>query len=396
MEHQADMSGDHFLNGDDACAEGALAVGCRFFAGYPITPATEIAERMAERLPELGGTFIQMEDEIASMGAIIGASWGGVKSMTSTSGPGFCLMLENLGLALMTETPCVVANVQRGGPSTGLPTLVAQQDMMQARWGTHGDYEMIVLSPESPQEMFDLTVEAFNLSERFRQPVLLMADEAVAHLTERVSIPPPEAIVRYERRRPEPGQSSVLPFAPGPDGVPLMAPMGEGYAQHITGLTHDQRGYPQLNEETQRQLITRLVNKIRDHRQELTRVVTDGLDDAQVAVLTYGITGRVARRAVSLARERGTRVGLARLQIVWPFPDHVVAALAEQVDTILVPEINMGQIVREVERAAHGRCRVVSLPHAGGALHDPEAMALAIDQAAREPRQAPTAPATPA
>jgi len=266
------LTGEFFMMGDIACAEGAISAGCRFFAGYPITPATEIAERMAERMPQVGGTYIQMEDEIASMIAVLGASWGGVKAMTATSGPGFSLMMENLGLAIMTETPCVLVNVQRGGPSTGLPTLVGQGDMMQARWGSHGPYEIIALVPSSPQELFDLTIRAFNLSEKYRIPVLVMTDAEVAHMTEKVIIPPPEQIETFPRRKPTVPPHEYLPYQAGDDLVPSMDNFGEGYHLHITGLTHDERGYPVTDAETQERLINRLVEKIRKNRDDIIQL----------------------------------------------------------------------------------------------------------------------------
>ena len=244
MSDSGILTGEHFINGDEACAEGAIAAGCRFFAGYPITPATEIAERMARRLPQVQGICIQMEDEIASVAAILGASWGGTKSMTATSGPGFSLMMENIGLGMMTETPCVIVDIMRGGPSTGLPTLVGQADVMQARWGSHGDYGVIALSPSSPQEMFDLTIRAFNLSETYRLPVFVLGDELVGHMSEKVIIPSPDQIQLVSRPRPDQPAEAYLPFMAGDDLVPPMACAGEGYQVHVTGLTHDEQGYP--------------------------------------------------------------------------------------------------------------------------------------------------------
>lgn len=378
---RATLTGEHFMNGDEACAEGALAAGCRFFGGYPITPATEVAEHMAERLPQVGGVYIQMEDEIASMAAIIGAAWGGGKTMTSTSGPGFSLMMENLGLAIMTETPCVLVNVQRTGPSTGLPTSVGQQDMMQARWGSHGDYEVIALSPNSPQEMFDMTVEAFNLAERFRTPVLLMADEVVGHMTERVTIPEPEAL-RIEPRRVPEGEGRANPYTLERERVTPMPPLGAGHNVHVTGLTHNEKGYPALDTDTQRRLVEHLVYKIRSAKEELTRVERSGMEDAKIAVVAYGITSRIARHAIAQAREKGIAAGLLRLQVVWPFPEHVIEELAEKVDAIVVPEINMGQMVREVERCARGKCPVLSVTHPGGTIHNPGEILAAIERAA--------------
>ncbi|MBI5524593.1 MAG: 2-oxoacid:acceptor oxidoreductase subunit alpha [Desulfarculus sp.] len=373
------------MNGDDACCEGALAAGCRFFAGYPITPATEVAERMAKRLPDVGGIFIQMEDEIASMAAILGASWGGVKSMTSTSGPGFSLMMENIGLGLCTETPCVIANVQRAGPSTGLPTLVAQGDMMQARWGSHGHYEIIALAPSSPQEMFDFTVRAFNLSERFRLPVLIMADEVVGHMNERVVIPPAEEIRLVERRKPtEPPGPGYLPFRPEADGVAPMATFGMGYHMHVTGLTHDERGYPAMDAKAQAQMMERLIGKIRQNRAEIDAWQAFGLEDASVVVVAYGISARSARGAVAYARQEGLAVGLVKLDTVWPFPEEFIAGLAGRVKALVMPEINLGQMVRELERLAAGRCRVELVPHPGGAIISPTAVLECIRKVLKE------------
>ena len=281
------LTGEHFIHGDAACAEGGLAAGCRFFAGYPITPATEVAERMARRLPEVGGVYIQMEDEIGSMAAILGASWGGVKSMTSTSGPGFSLMMENIGLGMMTETPCVVINIQRGGPSTGLPTLVGQADVMQARWGAHGDYGCIALAPASPQDCFDLTVQAFNLAEIYRQPVFVIADEVVGHMTEKVVIPKREDLMVVERLTPRQGPAEYLPFeSAGPSPAP-MAVAGQGYHVHVTGLTHDERGYPVITDAVQERNVRHIVDKVRKNAHQIVQVETIGLDDAQAVVVAY-------------------------------------------------------------------------------------------------------------
>jgi 2-oxoglutarate ferredoxin oxidoreductase subunit alpha len=378
------LSGTHFMNGDEACAEGALAAGCRFFAGYPITPATEVAERMAERLPEVGGIYIQMEDEIASMAALLGASWGGVKAMTSTSGPGFSLMMENISLALCTETPCVVCNVQRAGPSTGLPTLVGQMDMMQARWGPHGHHEIIAVAPSSPQEMFDFTVWAFNLSERYRLPVLIMADEVVGHMTERVVIPPAEEIEVVERKRPTQPPGKYLPFRPDKDGVAPMATFGDGYRVHVTGLTHDERGYPVMDDTAQQQMLDRLVQKVRKNVDKIVRYDTMALDDAEVAVVAYGISARSAKRAVAEARARGIKAGLLKLETIWPFPEAAVRDLAGRVRGLVVAEINYGQMVLEVERCAAGRCPVRLVRHAGGAIIRPDAIVEALDRTRRE------------
>ncbi len=383
MGDKGPLRGEFFFSGDEACAEAAISAGCRFFAGYPITPATEIAERMAERMPEIGGTYIQMEDELASMNAVLGASWGGAKAMTATSGPGFSLMMENLGLGLMTETPCVLVNVQRGGPSTGLPTLVAQADMMQARWGSHGSYEIIALCPSSPQEFFDLTIQAFNLAEKYRTPVLVMADESVGHMTERVVIPAAETLPLYPRRKPQVPPEEYRPFAGDPDGVPAMACAGEGYHLHVTGLTHDERGYPLTTDPAvQERLVHRLVHKIRDNRADILRVQSEGLDDAEVIVVAYGITARIALWPIEMARAEGIKVGWLKLVTVWPFPEDLIRELAARTRAFVVPEINYGQIALEVERCAGGQARTVLVPHAGGDVHEPHVILEAIRRAA--------------
>ena len=369
--NRAVLTGKHFLSGDYACAEGAIAAGCRFFAGYPITPATEIAERMARRLPEVGGVYIQMEDELGSIAAVIGASYAGVKAMTATSGPGFSLMQENIGLAVMTETPLVIVDIMRGGPSTGQPTKPGQQDMMQAKWGSHGDYEVIALAPSSVQEMFDLTIECFNLSERFRVPAFLMADETVAHMWERVIIPEPDQIEIVNRKKPTVSPADYLPFKPDEDLVPPMACFGEGYRFHVTGLTHDERGYPKTDSpEIQEQLVRRLCDKIRKNADKIVKVNEFMLEDAEIAVIAYGTPARAAISAVRKAREEGIKAGLLRLVTVWPFPERQVAELAARVKGIVVPELNYGQIVREVERAAK-TTPVYFMPKFGEALHTP-------------------------
>ncbi|MCX7824288.1 MAG: 2-oxoacid:acceptor oxidoreductase subunit alpha [Verrucomicrobiae bacterium] len=360
------------MDGDHAACEGALAAGCRFVAGYPITPSTEVVERFAQRIPLIGGVFIQMEDEIASSIAILGAAWAGRKVMTVTSGPGLSLMMEHVGLAAITETPCVFVDVQRGGPSTGLPTLPAQADMMQARWGSHGDYEPIALSPNSPQECFDLMIKAFNLAELYRVPVFFMMDEVVGHMTERVVIPEASAIEIVERRwtRKPPGE--YRPYAAGDDLVPEMVKAGDGYRIHITGLTHDERGYPAMNAAAQKRMMERLVGKIRNNREKLIDVRGAHLDDAEVVVVSFGITSRVSGPAIEEARKQGFKVGHLRLVITWPFPVSVIQQLASRVKAFVVPELNMGQMVLEVERAAAGKARVISVPHAGGTVHEPQ------------------------
>ena len=383
MESESDvLAGEHFLSGNEACAEGAIAAGCRFFAGYPITPSTEVAEHLAERLPEVGGIFVQMEDEIASMNAILGAAWGGKKTMTATSGPGFSLMMENLGLGVMTETPCVLVNVQRGGPSTGLPTLVGQGDMMQARWGSHGPYEIIALSPSSPQEFFDFTIKAFNLSEQWRVPVLVMADEVVGHMTEKVTIPEQDSINLVARRTPRVSPEKYRPYEPDEDLVPQMAIAGTGYRMHITGLTHDRKGYPVINEEAQGELVQRLVDKIRRNRNKIIEYQEDMCDGADVIVCSYGISARTSLLPIEKARDEGIKVGLLKLVVVWPFPEERIDRLAGNCKGFVVPEINFGQISLEVERCAHGKAKVIQVPHAGGGIHDPEKVLEAIRRAA--------------
>ncbi|MFO8009791.1 MAG: 2-oxoacid:acceptor oxidoreductase subunit alpha [Dehalococcoidia bacterium] len=371
------------MNGDVACAEGAISAGCRFFAGYPITPATEVAERMSERLPEVDGIYIQMEDEIASMAAILGGSWGGVKSMTSTSGPGFSLMMENLGLGVMLETPCVLVNIQRAGPSTGLPTLTQQGDMMQARWGSHGLYSIIALAPCSPQEMFDLTIKGFDLSEKYRTPVLIMGDESVGHMSEKVTIPPPEEIKKISRRKPSGPPGEYIPYKPDPDLVPPMANAGDGYYFHTTGLTHDERGYPDMSAEAQGKLVRRLIDKIELNKDDIIELEEDGLEGADVVVCSYGISARVALLAIRDAREEGIKVGMLRLVTVWPFPDKKIREVAGKVKALIVPELNDGQIALEVERCAGGAAETILVGHMGGTVHDPQVILEAIRKAAR-------------
>jgi 2-oxoglutarate ferredoxin oxidoreductase subunit alpha len=359
------------MNGDVACAEGAIAAGCRFFAGYPITPATEIAEHLSQRMPEFGGIYIQMEDEIASMAAVLGASYAGLKAMTATSGPGFSLMQENIGLGVMTEAPCVIVDIMRGGPSTGQPTMPGQQDVMQARWGSHGDYSIIALAPSSVQEMFDLTLEAFNLSETYRVPTMLLGDEIVAHMYEKLVIPPPDKLKIVNRKRPKVSPKEYLPFMPDDDLVPPMACFGEGYHFHATGLTHDERGYPQTqSSEVQQKLVSRLCNKIRVNSKRIIRVEETMVSDADVVVVAYGIVARAALSAVRKAREKGIRAGLLRLITLWPFPEAIVESIAKQTKGLIVPEMNCGQMVLEVERVARG-VPVTSLPKLGEEPHTP-------------------------
>jgi 2-oxoglutarate ferredoxin oxidoreductase subunit alpha len=377
------LAGVHFLDGDHACCEGALAAGARFASGYPITPSTEVVERFAMRVPTLGGIFIQMEDELAASIALQGAVWGGAKAFTVTSGPGFSLMMEHIGYAAMTETPCVFVNVQRGGPSTGLPTLPAQADMMQARWGSHGDYEIIALCPNSPQECFDLTIKAFNFAEQFRVPVMLMMDEVVGHMTEKVVIPPAEQIEIMPRRHTAKLASEYQPYETDSDLVPEMAHAGEGYKFHMTGLTHDHRGYPVMTAQAQDKLVRRLQQKIERAAEQTFLCEEENLEYAEVVVVSYGITSRVAQRAIELARAQGCRVGKFRLITAWPFPERRIRELAQRVKAFVVPELNLGQMVREVERAVAGRARVLPVSHAGGGVHRPEDILQAILEAAR-------------
>ena len=372
------LTGEHFLLGDFAIAEGALAAGVRFFGGYPITPSTEVAERMAERLPDVGGLYVQMEDELASMAVILGAAWTGTKTMTATSGPGFSLMLENLGLGIITETPTLVCNVQRGAPSTGLPTLVGQGDMMQARWGSHGPYEIIALTPWSGQECFDLTLRAVNLAERYRLPVLLMADAEVGHLTEKVVIPPAEELVIWNREEPSLPPETYDPAVLNKYLVSPMPRAGEGYEVFVESLTHDARGYPVMTPAAHTKLVTRLIDKIQKNRFEIYDYDENGVEGADVVVLSYGISARIASRAMNLARARGLKVGLFRLKTAWPFPEERVREIARHVKGFVVPELNMGQMVHEVERCAPDRCGVLLVGHAGGEVHEPEVILEAI------------------
>ncbi len=377
------LTGPHFLDGDQACCEGALAAGANFAAGYPITPSTEVVERFASRIPTVGGVFIQMEDELASSIAILGAAWAGAKVFTVTSGPGFSLMMEHIGLAAMTETPCVFVDVQRGGPSTGLPTLPGQADMMQARWGSHGDYQIIALCPNSPQECFDLMIDAFNLSEKYRVPVLFMMDECVGHMTEKVLIPPADQLEIFPRRYTSLPPAEYRPFKPGPDQIPEMVKAGDGYRFHITGLTHDESGYPAMNWRAQDKLVRRLVEKIRNNVDHIVRYEERDMDDAEIVVVAYGITSRVALRALQMARAEGIRAGLHRPIVVWPFPEKRLRALAEKVKAFVVVEMNYGQMVYEVERCAAGKARTVLVEHGGGTVHDPADVLQAIREVAR-------------
>ncbi|MCK4660622.1 MAG: 2-oxoacid:acceptor oxidoreductase subunit alpha [Phycisphaerae bacterium] len=377
------LTGAHYLDGDFACGEGAMAAGCRFVAGYPITPSTEVVERISRRFPMMGGTFIQMEDELASMAAVVGASWTGTKCLTVTSGPGFSLMMENIGLAAMMETPCVVVDVQRGGPSTGLPTMVGQADMMQARWGSHGDYELIALCPQSPQEAFDLMIDAFNLSEIYRIPVMFMMDECVGHMTEKVVIPEADQIEIVPRKLTSQTPEEFLPYRVNGGYVPEFARAGDGYRFHTTGLTHNEHGYPVMSAECQEQNVRRLIYKIRDNADQIVRFEDDGVDGADIVLVTYGITARVAQMAMEMAREQGVKVGMMRLIIAWPFPEKRIKELAGKIKAFVVPEVNYGQMVLEVQRCAEGLAPAVLVSHGGGGVHEPETIVEAIMGAAK-------------
>ncbi|KAA0002343.1 MAG: 2-oxoacid:acceptor oxidoreductase subunit alpha [Thermoplasmata archaeon] len=360
-----------FWNGSIAVSEGAIVAGCRFFAGYPITPASDIAEYMALRLPQEDGIFIQMEDEIASIAALLGASWGGAKVMTSTSGPGFSLMQENVGLAAVTETPLVIAEVQRAGPSTGMPTLVGQGDVMQARWGSHGDYETIVISPSSPQESFDLVIRAFNLAELYRVPVIFLMDECIAHMSERVVIPPKEEIEVVERIKPNVSPEKYMPFQPVNDIAP-MATAGMGYRVHVTGLTHNEKGYPMTTSpEVQEWMVRHICDKIRKNEHKIRDIEEYRMEDAEIAIVAFGIVGRSAKAAVKMARRHRIKAGLIRLKTIWPFPESYFESMADSIKKFIVAEINYGQIKLEVERAVHGKASVELLPKFGGAVHQP-------------------------
>jgi 2-oxoglutarate ferredoxin oxidoreductase subunit alpha len=368
------------MQGNEACAEGALRAGCRFFAGYPITPASEIAERLSYQLPQVDGTFIQMEDEIASMGAVIGASLAGVKSMTATSGPGFSLMQENLGFACMAEVPCVVVNVMRGGPSTGLPTNPSQGDVMQARWGTHGDHPIIVLSPTSVMECFSLTVKAFNYSEKYRTPVILLMDEVVAHMREKVVLPDASEVEVIDRIKPSVPPEWYLPYEDTSFGVPPMGIFGEGYRYHVTGLVHDIRGFPTLRQDEIKPFLLRLFRKISTHFNDIQLFENFFIEDADLVIVAFGCTARSAHRAMVEARARGMKVGLLKLITLWPFPRRFVEPLTQAGKTLLVPEMNMGQISREVKRVNQGMTEVITVNKIDGTMITPQEILEKIEE----------------
>ena len=359
------------MQGNQACAEGMIAAGVRFFAGYPITPSTEVAEILAEELPKIGGKFIQMEDEIASMGAILGASLTGAKAITATSGPGFSLKQELIGYGCMAEIPCVIVNVQRMGPSTGLPTSPAQGDVMQARWGTHGDHGIIVLSPGSVKETFEVAVACVNFAEKYRTPVILLLDEVIGHMRERVELPEARDIHIENRKRPACAPEEYQAFKPDADGVPPMAPFGEGYYYHVTGLVHTYGGMPAGPGPITDEIVHRLESKITRAQKDITLYTEDGIEGADVLVITYGGSSRAAGAAVKEARKKGVKVGLLKLITLWPFPCELVLKKTKNAKTIIVPELNMGQLVGEIERYT-GRDRVVSVTRVDGELFEPE------------------------
>jgi 2-oxoglutarate/2-oxoacid ferredoxin oxidoreductase subunit alpha len=360
------------LQGNEAVVEGAIAAGCRFFAGYPITPASEISERFSVRMPQIDGVFIQMEDEIASMGAVIGASLAGAKSMTATSGPGFSLMSENIGYACMAEVPCVVVNVMRGGPSTGLPTHPSQGDVLQSRWGTHGDHPIIVLAVSTVRDCFEITVLAFNLSEKFRVPVIILSDEAVAHTRETVVLPTDDELEVINRIKPTMPPEWYVPYEDNSMGVPPMAAFGEGYHYHVTGLAHDVRGFPTQRSDEITSLMNRLFRKITQGFHDIQKVKPFMMEDADVAVIAYGSVARSARRAVIEARQAGINAGLLQLITLFPFPRHYVEDVLTQCRAVLVAEMNFGQISREVKRVNQTASRVDKYNRVDGQLITPE------------------------
>jgi len=347
-----------FMQGNEACSEGALYAGCRFYAGYPITPSTEVAEILSVRLPKIGGVFMQMEDEIASICAIIGASLGGTKSLTATSGPGFSLMQEGLGFACIAEIPCVIINVMRSGPSTGFPTGPSQSDVMQAKWGTHGDHPSVVLTPATVQEIFYETVRAFNLAETYRTPVIVLYDEIIGHMREAITLPEPGEVEVIERKKPTCKPEEYKPYAQNNGSIAPLAAYGEGYKFHVTGLYHAEDGFPTNNTKLIGEANERIVNKINKNVDKICVNEEFYTDDAEIGVVAYGVSSKSAKFAVKEMRKKGVKAGLLRPKTIWPFPDKAVNKLAKQVKAILVPEMNLGQVYYEVERASRGQCEV--------------------------------------
>ncbi len=374
-------TGTYFMQGNDACVEGALAAGCMLFAGYPITPATEIAEAMSRRLPPVGGIYVQGEDELASLGMVLGASAAGWKAMTATSGNGICLMQEEIGYAAMTEIPCVIVDAQRAGPGTGIATKSMQGDVYQVRYGSNADYSIIALAPSSPQEMFDLTIEAFNFAEQYRTPVFVMSDEIISHMRERVTIPTPEKIRLIERKKPDVPPEKFVPFrAESPEGVPPMPSFGDGYALPVSSFARTETGRPTTDYKSQSELVQRLWDKIEKQADTIARVETEGVGGAEVAVISYGSVARAAKEAAKTLRHKGKPVAFMRLITLWPFPDERVRQMAKGLKTIFVPEMNAGKMVREVERVAGKYAEVISLPKLGVDLHTPAEIQQAIER----------------
>lgn len=355
-----------FMSGNEVIAEAAIAAGCRFFAGYPITPSSEVAHIMSQRLPMVGGKFIQMEDEIAAMGAVIGAALTGEKSLSATSGPGFSLKQEAIGYAAMIEAPCVIVNVMRGGPSTGLPTALGQSDIMQARWGTHGDRPVIALTPAYLDEVYTETIRAFNLAERFRTPVFLLIDEVIGHLSERVEIPHPSEYTLIDRKRPPAGLKEYFPYDTSESDVPPLADYFSGYRFHMTGLNHDRSGFPTTDPDTCQRENERLLSKVENHLDEIQSWEETELDDAEIAVIAFGSSARAAAVAVADARKKGIKVGMFRLLTLWPFPEEALRQLAKRVKGMVVPEANLGQLIYEVDRLVAGKCKLARVNKVGG------------------------------
>lgn len=368
------------MQGNEACVEGAIAAGMKFYAGYPITPSTEMAELSAEKLPLVGGKFMQMEDEIGGMAAIIGASLTGLKAMTATSGPGFSLKQENIGYAAIAEVPCVIVNVQRGGPSTGMPTSPAQGEVMQARWGTHGDRPVIALTPSSVRETFDLTVRAFNLAEKYRTPVILLMDEVIGHMREKVQLPDPEEIEILDRKRPNCSSEEYLPYKAEEDLVPPMADFGTGYRYHVTGLVHDETGFPSNSTAVADKLTRRLSDKVEMHKDDIISWEEENTEDADVIILSYGCVARSAKSAMKTLRSKGVKVGILRPITIWPFPEKRLRELAEKVKTIVVPEMNLGQLVLEVERICNNITKIERLNKVSCEIIYPEEIIRKIEE----------------
>lgn len=361
------------MQGNEACVAGALKAGMRFYAGYPITPSTEIAELSAEALPKVGGKFIQMEDEIGGIAAALGGSLAGLKSMTATSGPGFSLKQENIGYGIITETPLVIVNVQRSGPSTGLPTSPAQGDIMQARWGTHGDHSIIALYPSSVREIYYTTIKAFNLAEKYRTPVILLLDEIIGHMREKIEIPENDTVEIYDRKTPSVGPEEYKAYKV-PQGaiVPEMAPFGTGYRFHVTGLVHDETGFPSGNEQVAEKLLTRLMDKIEDNIDDIVTYDEYMMDDAEIGIVSFGAIARSSMAAVDTLREQGIKVGLFRPVTIWPSPEKRLAELGEKLSSIYVVELNAGQYFLEVDRIAGKKCRIEKYGKYNGDIITPE------------------------